>query len=63
MYRSVVGLQPSLRNWRFVWREGKTLQKRAQSLRFPPYTPRGFVGHLRALQAKPLATQATILTK
>ena len=30
MYRSVVGLQPSLRNWRFVWREGKTLQKHAR---------------------------------
>lgn len=63
MYRSVVGLHPSLRSWWFVWREGKTLRKRAQSLRFPPYTPRGFVGHLRALQAKPPATQATILTK
>ena len=41
----------------------KTLRKRAQSLRFLPYTPRGFVGHLRVLQAKPPATQATILTK
>ena len=41
----------------------RALRKRAPSLRFPPYTPRGFVGHLRALQAKPPATQATILTK
>ena len=29
MYRSVVGLQPSLRSWWFVWREGKTLRKHA----------------------------------
>ena len=29
MYRPVVGLQPSLRSWWFVWREGKTLRKHA----------------------------------
>ena len=29
MYRSVVGLHPSLRSWWFVWREGKTLRKHA----------------------------------
>ena len=69
MYRSVFGLQPSLRSWRFVWRDGKTLRKHAhyenarKACVFRPYTPRGFVGHLRALQAKPPATQATILTK